>query len=249
MANDTDRPVALITESGQYVGLALATRLAASGHALVVHRPAPGMVEQLHAIGATVVEAPDVSVMDRAGNQAVVGAAVEAFGRIDAACFITGSIVAGRFERMTDEQWDFVKRANLDMPYFALQTVLPVMVEAGYGNVVVFTSATGANPQPGVSIYSGTRAGANALVRAVGLEYAPKGVCVNAIGTNYMDFPGFVRAVGADDPERRVQVEAEVPLRRLGSMDELAEFTAVLLDGRSRFQAGQFFSFSGGWSA
>ena len=123
------------------------------------------------------------------------------------------------------------------------------MVEAGYGNVVVFTSATGANPQPGVSIYSGTRAGANALVRSVGLEFAPRGVCVNAIGTNYMDFPGFLQATGADQPEGRAKVEAQVPLRRLGTMDELAEFTAVLLDGRSRFQAGQFFSFSGGWSA
>src|SRR5260221_476679 len=80
------------------------------------------------------------------------------------------------------------------------------------------------------------------------LEYAPRGVCVNAIGTNYMDFPGFIAAVGAEDPERRAQVEQQVPLRRLGTMAELAEFTAVLLDGRSRFQAGQFFSFSGGWS-
>ena len=84
--------------------------------------------------------------------------------------------------------------------------------------------------------------------RAVGLEHAASGVTVNAIGTNYMDFPGFLAASGANDPERRVKIEAQVPARRLGTMDELAEFTAVLLDGRSRFQTGQFFSFSGGWS-
>jgi 3-oxoacyl-[acyl-carrier protein] reductase len=251
MASDrsSDAPVALITQSGEYVGAALAHRLFDTGHRLVLHRPPAGLVDELTAAGATVLEAPDVSVMDRAGNQAVLDAAIDQFGRIDAACFITGSIVAGRFGDMTDEQWEFVKRANLDMPYFGLQAVLPPMIEAGYGNVVVFTSATGANPQPGVSIYSGTRAGANGLVRAVGLEVAPLGVCVNAIGTNYMDFPGFVHAVGAEDPERRKQVERQVPLRRLGTMDELAEFTAVLLDGRSRFQAGQFFSFSGGWSS
>jgi 3-oxoacyl-[acyl-carrier protein] reductase len=86
------------------------------------------------------------------------------------------------------------------------------------------------------------------LVRAVGLEHAASGVCVNAIGTNYMDFPGFLKASGADDPDRRKKIEAQVPMKRLGTMDELAEFTAVLLDGRSRFQTGQFFSFSGGWS-
>jgi NAD(P)-dependent dehydrogenase (short-subunit alcohol dehydrogenase family) len=249
MATDTDAPVALITQAGDYVGAALSRLLFASGHRLVLHRAPPELVDELRAGGATVEVAPDISVMDRAGNQTVVDAAIEAFGRIDAACFITGRIVAGRFLDMADEQWDFVKRANLDMPYYALQAVLPPMVEAGYGNVVVFTSATGANPQPGVSIYSGTRAGANALVRAVGLEFAPRGVCVNAIGTNYMDFPGFLQATGADQPEGRAKVEAQVPLRRLGTMDELAEFTSVLLDGRSRFQAGQFFSFSGGWSA
>jgi NAD(P)-dependent dehydrogenase (short-subunit alcohol dehydrogenase family) len=122
------------------------------------------------------------------------------------------------------------------------------MVEAGRGQVVVFTSATGARPEPRVSVYSGTRAGANALVRAVGLEVAPRGVVVNAIGTNFMDFPGFHRASGTDDPARRAKLEARIPVQRMGTMEELAEFTAVLLDGRSRFQTGQFFSYSGGWS-
>ncbi len=75
------------------------------------------------------------------------------------------------------------------------------------------------------------------------------GVTVNAIGTNYMEFSGFLKAAGADDPERRKKIEAQVPARRhLGIMDELAEFTAVLLDGRSKFQTGQFFSHNGGWS-
>lgn len=49
-------------------------------------------------------------------------------------------------------------------------------------------------------------------------------------------------ATGADDPERRKKIEVQVPLRRLGTMEELAQFTAVLLDGCSRFQTGQFFS-------
>ena len=63
-----------------------------------------------------------------------------------------------------------------------------------------------------------------------------------------MDFPGFLAASGADrDPERRSRIEAQTPAHRLGTMDELAEFTAVLLEGRTRFQTGQFFSYSGGW--
>jgi 3-oxoacyl-[acyl-carrier protein] reductase len=122
-------------------------------------------------------------------------------------------------------------------------------VAAEAGQIVVFTSATGARPEPGVSLYGATRAGANALVRAVGLEHAQHGVTVNAIGTNFMDFPGFIQANRADDPERRRRIEAQGPAGRLGTMEELAAFTAALLDGRSRFQTGQFFSYSGGWSA
>lgn len=257
----SDRPVALITLAGDYVGPALARRLARGGHDLVLHlpdssrdplssgpSPASALTDELAELGATVHVDRDADLLTAGGNQAMVGAALERFGRLDAACFVTGSIVTGRFTDMTHDQWDRVKRANLDMVFFALQAVLPPMVEAGRGQVVVFTSATGARPEPRVSIYSATRAGANALVRAVGLEHAASGVTVNAVGTNYMDFSGFRRASGADDPERRARIESQVPMRRLGTMEELAEFTAVLLDGRSRFQTGQFFSYSGGWS-
>lgn len=247
MATSSSR-VALITNAGGYVGPALAEQLAASGHALVLHDPAPDQVDALRADGVRVETVTDVDLTNRAGNQAVVDAALETFGRLDAACFVTGEIVIGRFLEATAEQWERVKTANLDMVFHALQAALPPMVDAGSGQIVVFTSATGARPEPGVSLYGSTRAGANALVRAVGLEHAKHGVCVNAIGTNFMDFPGFIKANRADDPERRRKIEAQVPARRLGTMAELAAFTTVLLDGRSRFQTGQFFSFSGGWS-
>ena len=74
-------------------------------------------------------------------------------------------------------------------------------------------------------------AGLALLVDAGGGERAHAG---------YMEFSGFIKASDADDPERRAQIEAQVPLRRLGTMEELAEFTAVLLDGRSRFQTDNF---------
>ena len=249
MAKDS-APVALITHCADYVGPALARVLSRSGHRLVLHQPSADLVAQLSAVGVEVEVDDDADLMSLEGNQRLVDVAIERFGRLDAACFVTGSIVVGRFLDATIEQWELVKRANLDMVFGALRATLPPMIEAGRGQIVVFTSATGARPEPKVSIYSSTRAGANALIRSVGLEYARDGVTVNAIGTNYMDFPGFLHASGAaDDPARRERIEAQVPLRRLGTMEELAEFTAVLLDGRSRFQTGQFFSYSGGWSA
>ncbi len=57
----------------------------------------------------------------------------------------------------------------------------------------------------------------------------------------------LVKKAGAGDLERRRRIESQMPAKRLGTMDELAAFTAVLLNGSDRFQTGQFFSFSGGW--
>jgi len=257
-----DGPVALITNANAYVGPALARVLLRSGHRFVFHVPAAGrgalatsedppievLVADVIAAGSSAVVVRDVDLSTADGNAACVDAALDTYGRLDAACLVTGSIVTGRFLAATAETWQHVKRFNLDMVFHGLQAVLPPMLAAGRGQVVVFTSATGARPEPRTSIYAGTRAGANALVRAVGLEHADSGVTVNAIGTNFMDFPGFRKASGVDDPERRDRILAQVPMHRLGGLDELAEFTAVLLDGRSRFQTGQFFSFSGGWS-
>ena len=257
-----DRPVALITNANGYVGPALARVLARSGHRFVLHVPRPGrgalvgpaeppiedLVEELATRGSPAVVVRDVDLSTAEGNVACVDAALETYGRLDSACLVTGSIVTGKFLDTSTESWELVKRYNLDMVFHGLQAVLVPMLATRQGQIVVFTSATGARPEPRTSIYAGTRAGANALVRAVGLEYAYSGVTVNAVGTNFMDFPGFRAASGVDDPARRERVLAQVPMHRLGTMEELAEFTAVLLDGRSRFQTGQFFSFSGGWS-
>ncbi len=197
------------------------------------------------------VEATDVDLRTAEGNALLVERAIDRFGRIDAAALVTGiGIITGRFLEITVEQWERTKAENLDMVFHGLQAFVPPMISQGSGDIIVFAIATGARPEPRVSTYSTTRAGANALVRAVGLEHAGDGLCINAIGTNFMDFPGFLRASGADkDPERRARIEAQVPVRRLAGMEELSEFTRVLLEGKTRFQTGQFFSYSGGWSA
>lgn len=257
----SSRPVALLTNAHTYVGPALARVLVKSGHDFVLHVPKPGrntverpdqslaaLVGELSAGGAGVVTVTGADLTTAEGNQACVAAALEQFGRLDAACLVTGTIAVGKFLQASADTWEGQKRFNLDMVFHGLQSVLPPMLEAGHGQIVVFTSATGARPEPRASLYSATRAGANAMVRAVGLEHAASGVTVNAIGTNFMDFPGFRDANGMDDPARAERVLGQVPMHRLGSLEELAEFTAVLLDGRTRFQTGQFFSFSGGWS-
>ena len=122
------------------------------------------------------------------------------------------------------------------------------MVEQADGQVLVFTSAAGARPTPGAPLYSSARAAANMLVRNVAAEVAGHGVQVNAVGTNFMDFPGFLKANRAEDPAGRARVEAAVPMGRLGTMDELAHFAAPFVDGTSRFTTGQFVAYAGGWA-
>ena len=255
------RPVALLTMATGYVGPALARTMADRGFDLVLQgddegnqigateTPFSELVPDLESRGAAVETITGVDLTTAAGNQSAVQSTLERFGRLDSACLVTGAIITGKFLDMATEQWEKIKLANLDMVFHGLQAVLAPMQAAGQGQVVVFTSSTGARPDPITSIYGGTRAGANGIVRAVGLEMARDGIQVNAVGTNFMDFPGFIKATGADDPERRAKIEAQTPLRRLGTTEELAHVTAPLLDGKNRFQTGQFFDFSGGWGA
>src|ERR1039458_8432074 len=140
--------------------------------------------------------ATDVDLRTAEGNSLLVERAIDRFGRIDASTLVTGiGIITGRFLEIAVKQWERTKTGNLDVVLHGLQAFVPPMISQGSGDIVVFTSATGARPEPRVSTYSATRAGANALVRAVGLEHARDGPCINAIGSNFMDFPGFLRAL------------------------------------------------------
>ena len=104
-------------------------------------------------------------------------------------------------------------------------------------------------PQPEVALYCATRAGANALIRATGLEVAPHGVTVNGTGTYGMAYPSFLEMVGAhDDPAKRKEQEDMLPIRRLIEPEDAASFVATLIDGTSTGMTGHFFSIDGGWS-
>ena len=86
------------------------------------------------------------------------------------------------------------------------------------------------------------------LARNVAEEVVRSNVQVNILGTNFMDFPEFLRATGGTDPEVRKLIEQQVPMRRLGGVEECAYSCASFLDGTSRFITGQWMSYSGGWS-
>ncbi|MEM9034084.1 MAG: SDR family oxidoreductase [Actinomycetota bacterium] len=244
------RRVALVSGAGSYVGPDLARILADRGHDLVLGDPSDELVSELEDGGASVEAVEGVQDLGEEGAaERLVEAAMGRFSRLDSAVMSSGAIVLGRFLDATIDDLRRVVGGNLEAPMRFLQAVLPPMIEAKTGQVLVMTSASGARPTPGAPLYSATRAGANMLVANVADEMARHRVQVNAVGTNFMDFPEFRKANRIeDDPERRAKVESMVPLGRLGTMEEFAAFCAVFLDGTSGFQTGAFVPYAGGWA-
>lgn len=242
------RRIALVADTSFYVGPPIARLLAQRGHDLVIGNPDAELVAELEAMGAAVEAVPDTRDLSKPETSArLVDAGMARFGRIDTATAFSGRVVTGSFLDSTIDQLQAVERGCIEAPYHFLRAVVPQMVAQGGGQVLVLTSAAGARPTPGAPLYSAARAGATMLVKNVAAEVARHGVQVNAVGTNFMDFPEFRRAAGADDPDVRARIEASVPLRRLGTVDECAAFCMAFLDGTSGFTTGQFVAYAGGW--
>ena len=243
------RRVAVVGDARHYVGPELARLLATRQHDLVLGDPTPELVEELEGLGAAVEAVSGVSNLAKESSApTLVAAALERFERIDAAVAFAGQIVTGRFTRSSIEDLRAVLVGCVEAPYHFLRAVVDPMIAAGEGQILVITSASAARPTPGAPLYSSARAAATMLTKNVASEVARDGVQVNAVGTNFMDFPEFIAASGASDPEVRAKVEAQVPLGRLGTMEEFASFCMPFIDGTSRFTTGQFISYAGGWA-
>lgn len=243
------RPVALVANAHFYVGPELARHLAGRGFDLVLGGASSALVAELQTLGAKVCNVEGVRDLNsQPAHTKLVGAALDTFGHLDSAVMFSGEIVTGRFVNSTIDDLRSVVLGCMEAPYHFLKSVVPPMTEVGRGQILVITSASAARPTPGAPLYSAARAGASMLVRNVADEIARSGVQVNAVGTNFMDFPAFLAASGASDPEIRAKIEAQVPMRRLGTMEEFAAFCMAFLDGSSRFTTGQFVAYAGGWA-
>jgi 3-oxoacyl-[acyl-carrier protein] reductase len=264
----TERRVALLQRAGSFANPCLARRLAKAGHDVVLHAPRVGMAEELEALGASVevigedqvpLDGPDSDTVPE-GARALVDRTLARFGRLDAAALLPPrgkeSEVGSIRGRLLDAPLEHIDAMGnyLEVTCHILRAVIPAMQERG-GQILVFTSDSGARPEAGWSLYGAARAGQNFLIRAVALEHAADGICINAMGSKNAISAGFPYCPpghASDDAvilgEWSKPLVAETPLGRLGTMEELAAFACVLLDGSNRFQTAQYFSFSGGWS-
>ncbi|MET0241611.1 MAG: SDR family oxidoreductase [Sphingobium sp.] len=262
----TERRVALLQRSGGYANPGIARRLARSGHDLVLHAPKDELVKELAALGAQVEvvgedEVPFAGHGSDAtadGARRLVDLALGRFGRLDAAALLPGlgtygGSIRGRLLDAPVEHIDAMG-GYLEVTSHILRAVIPPMRDKG-GQILVFTSDAGARPEAGWSLYGAARAGQNFLIRAVALEHAAEGICLNAMGSKNAVSPTFPYAPPGSVTDDSILLGdwatpllAETPLGRLGTMEELAAFATVMLDGSNRFQTAQYFSFSGGWS-
>jgi 3-oxoacyl-[acyl-carrier protein] reductase len=181
--------------------------------------------------------------------QKVVDAAMKEFGGYDSV-FIRTALhhPGGDILKCTAKDLFEHYEQNCLAVMYALQAVLPPLMKAGAGQVVVQTSATGEKPQPTMMAYSTMRAAANMMIRCAALTAASKGVCVNGVGTNFMNYPGFREAAGAEDPKVFQKILDTIPMGRLGETEEAAHFTLALLDGYNMYMTGNFFPIAGGFN-
>jgi NAD(P)-dependent dehydrogenase (short-subunit alcohol dehydrogenase family) len=247
----------VITDAQLNIGPFLAREFAKRNYNIVMADVKKGLAEECRKLGATkVVVVPGLEQEgpnneSKPGSlQKVVDVAMDKFGGFDSA-FIRTALHAPAGDILnTDAKGMFAHyEQNFLAAMFGLQAVLPPLMEAGSGQVVVQTSATGGKPQPTMMAYSAMRAATGMMCRCAAMTAAPKGVAVNVVGTNFMNYPGFKHAAGVENDEAAFQkILDTIPMKRLGETAEAAHFTVALLDGYNMYMTGNFFPVAGGFN-
>ena len=244
--------VVIINDAFVQLGPPLAIMLAERGHNLVIAQPAKGLVEKCESHGAKVIVVPGIEQegpndeSQPNSTQKLVDAAMKHFGGFDSAYIRTAIHHKGDVLNTTAEDMQKIYESNFLAVLYALQSLMPPLMEKGSGQILVLTSATGGKPYYDMVGYSAMRAAANMLIRCAAMTGAPKGVVVNAFGTNFMNYPDAVNTLGG--PDKMEIVSKKIPVGRFAEMEEVAHTAVTLLDGRNMFATGMFISMAGGYN-
>ena len=168
-----EKRVVILADTQTHMMPTLALEMARRNHDLVLGDAKDGLADELTKLGAKVEVVPDTADQTKRDTiQRLIDRAKDAFGGFDSACIRTGTHGGGSVLTATPEDLDVQYQGNLKTVFYALQALLPPLVEQKSGQVVINTSAGAMRPQPFVALYCATRAGANSLVRAAALEVA-----------------------------------------------------------------------------
>jgi 3-oxoacyl-[acyl-carrier protein] reductase len=243
--------VIIINDALLQIGPPLARNFAKMGYNLVLGQPTKGLVKECEGHGAKVIVVPieqegpnDES--QPGSTQKFVDAAMKEFGGFDSAYIRTAFHGMGDIFEVNAENMQKLYESNFLAVIYALQALLPPLMDKGAGQVLILTSATGTKPFYDALGYSCMRAAANMAVSCASMKAAPKGVCVNAFGTNFLNYPDAVNALGGK--EAMAKVAKHIPVGRFGEPEEAAHLAMALLDGRNMYSTGAFFPAAGGYN-
>ena len=244
--------VALVTGAGGGIGRATALAFARDGARVVASDvEGAGGDETARLVadaGGTAVHIA-CDVTRRGEVEALVGAAADAFGRLD--CAHNNAGVEGTYARTADcdeEDFDRTCAVNLKGVYLCLKSEIAHMLGAGGGAIVNTASVAGVEGAKNLPAYVASKHGVMGLTRTAALEYATRGIRVNAV------CPGPIRtrmleAIMEENPRMEPAMITAVPMRRLGAPEEIAEAVVWLCSDRASYVTGQGLVVDGGFTA
>jgi 3-oxoacyl-[acyl-carrier protein] reductase len=237
--------VCIVTGAAQGIGLATALKFAREGAIVAVcDRRADAVdaaVAQCRALGAR-AEGYIVDVTDRTAVDAMVAQVREAFGRIDVLVNNAGITKDARLQKMSLEQFDAVIDVNLRGVFHASQAVADVMVGQGSGAILNASSVVGIYGNYGQTNYAASKFGVIGFTKTWSRELGPKGVRVNAVAPGFIETP-----ILATVPDKVLDgLREQVPLKRLGRAEEIANVYAFLASDEASYVNGAVIEVSGG---
>ncbi|HVQ43296.1 MAG TPA: 3-oxoacyl-ACP reductase FabG [Vicinamibacterales bacterium] len=243
MANLSGR-VALVTGASRGIGRAVATRLAAAGaHVVAAARGenAKGTADAIREAGGS-AESIGLDVTDAAGVDAAVAGIMAGKGRIDILVNNAGITRDTLMLRMKRDDWDAVLQTNLTAAFTSVQAVLKPMIKQRSGRIINITSVVGQSGNAGQANYAASKAGLIGFTKAVALEVASRNITVNAVAPGLID-TDMTRALAEGAHE---EWAARIPLKRLGTPDDVANAVVFLASDEAAYITGHVLAVNGG---
>ena len=237
---------AVVTGGSRGIGRAIALRLATQGAdvAFSYRGNAAAAEETATAVRALGRQALPVQgdVSDPAAADALIKAALEAFGKVDILVNNAGITRDDLIMRMSVEAWQDVINTNLSGAFYAIKAVTRPMLKAKGGRIINITSVSGQAGQTGQANYSAAKAGLIGLTKATARELASRGITCNAVA------PGFVLTELTQGLAQPLQDEitSRTPLGRFGTPEEIANAVAFLASDDAAYITGQVLAVDGG---
>jgi 3-oxoacyl-[acyl-carrier protein] reductase len=230
----------LVTGSSRGIGAEVAMKAAAEGAIVAVHYHhssdgAEATLAQVRAAGADGAIF-DADLADGRQAEQLVERVIARFGRVDGLVNNAGRTLVGPFLEIEPDQWDEVIATDLTAAYRTCRAVLPSMVARGSGVIVNVASRLGQMGVAETAAYSAAKAGLIGLTRALGREFGPRGIRVNAVAPGVTITEMTTDLVDSEEGRRRLR---DMPLGRFGRADEVADTVIFLLSDASSLYLGQ----------